>query len=226
MKRPVNMIKRLIEQCSDQDRDEWRDEAQTILSAIGSSAPTSHGVRGAIAAAFFESSALPSVLAAGWSRRPPSPATRSHTEVFEKDGRVIRILIVIQQQKAGKPRRQYPRGERDDIYCVQVRKRPTRTHIVRGTHPEESRGNREKTMQPTRSYSFRDFDILAVNMHPVTRRWTDFRYTLSGWLIPSNDHPSLIAHEQLVSLGPSGLWTCDLATSLEWLIREQQSKAV
>ena len=52
----------------------------------------------------------------------------------------------------------------------------------------------------TRPYSFRDFDILAVNMHPSSGDWKDFRYTLASWLLPRVNDVSLIEIMQRVVL--------------------------
>jgi hypothetical protein len=68
----------------------------------------------------------------------------------------------------------------------------------------------------TRPYRFGDFDILAVNMHPSSADWKNFRYTLASWLLPRAKDPSLIEIFQPVASVPNDVWTNDLRTCLRW----------
>jgi hypothetical protein len=70
----------------------------------------------------------------------------------------------------------------------------------------------------TRPYPFGAFDILAVNMQPATRKWSDFRFTVADWLLPRPDSPSLIEIHQPVALIPDDGWTDDLNTCLDWFL--------
>jgi len=225
MRRSVNAIKQLLDECSDQDRDEWKSHAQTILGAIRASDPTRGGVKGAIAAAFFVDGVMPRVVELGWKRTSEVPREAPFGIAIEKNGLVVRIVIAILQLDAGKPKRQHPRDGQGDRYIVQVQKKLSRNHAVNGG----GNAGRHELVEPkvlqARAYSFGDFDVLAVNMHPVTRRWTEFRYTWSTRLSASKDHPLLIATSQLVSLESSSQWTNDFAKCLDWLFEQTTGTA-
>jgi len=51
---------------------------------------------------------------------------------------------------------------------------------------------------------------------PTTHNWTDFRYTLSSWLIPRQANSRLIEIFQPVSLEPNDVWTDKLDVCLDW----------
>jgi hypothetical protein len=222
MRKSVNVIKQLLEECSDQDRDEWKSHAQTILGAIRGSHPTKRGVNGAIAAAFFENCALPAIEQHGWARATATQTNDPSSPVIEKNGRAVHVLIAILQFEAGKPRRQLSSAGREDQYVVQVQKKLSRVPVLH----IEPRDNGPRASVFPRAYSFGDFDVLAVNMQPVTRRWTDFRYTLAAWLAPFEKDTSLIAPAQSVSLESSGIWTDRLPACLDWLVDESRQRAI
>jgi hypothetical protein len=217
MRRSVNVIKQLLEECSDEDRDQWKSHAQTVLEAVRGSHPTRRGVRGAIAAAFFESSALPAALQAGWTPDPRIPRPDPFRCAIEKNGKVARILTGVLQVEAGKPVRQV--SERGDpIYVAQLPKRPSRVRIVKSADRARPAG---ETLPPgERGWRMTDFDVLAVSLQPITRHWSDFRYTLSSWLMPSRSHAAFVENLQPVPFETSGSWTSELLTCLEWLSRE------
>jgi hypothetical protein len=66
----------------------------------------------------------------------------------------------------------------------------------------------------TRPYRFGDFDILAVNMHPSSGNWRNFRYTLASWLLPRLANTGLIEIFQPVAATPNDVWTDDLGSCL------------
>ena len=68
----------------------------------------------------------------------------------------------------------------------------------------------------TRPYRFDDFDILAVNMHPSSGDWKNFRYTVASWLLPRAKDATLIEIFQPVASVPNNVWTDDLAVCLDW----------
>jgi hypothetical protein len=138
----------------------------------------------------------------------------------------VRILITILQLEAGKPRRQHPQNGQGDRYVVQVQKKLSRARVVKGGLNAEHRETGESKLSQARAYRFEDFDILAVNLHPATRRWTEFRFALSTRLTARKDQPSLIAASQLASLDPVGLWTNDFAVCLDWLLKETAGTAI
>ena len=99
MRKSVSVIKKLLDECTDEDRGEWKSHTQTILSAVRTSHPTRRGVTGAIASGFFENSAFPALAAFGWTLRRGLPED-PFTFAMEKDGRVVRVLIASLQPGA------------------------------------------------------------------------------------------------------------------------------
>jgi hypothetical protein len=212
VRRTVNVIKQLLEECIEEDRNQWKGDAQTVLAAVRASHPTRRGVKGAIAAAFFESNGLPVAMQAGWLRASGEHRPDLFRLAIEKDGRIVRILIGVLQVEAGKPvRRTSP--QREPSYVALLPKRP-RVRIVKGTARVKT--DSADPWQGKRGWSLADFDVLAVSLQPLTRRWSDFSYTLSGWLTPSRSNAVFVENLQPVSPDASGIWTNDLLTCLEW----------
>jgi hypothetical protein len=216
-------LKRLLEECSDVERaalldylqarlpqhaleKEWGVGGEVILSAIARSSDlTKRGVRGIIAEAIFERNVLASLK--GWEvlsfldNQPYDFLVRSR----EPDRREVRIQVKLQRMLKQQPmlaiqaNRYYP----NDMYVVEVQK-------TRG-------GIDVKTNEDTRPYRFGEFDILAVNMHPSTRNWNTFLFTLSNWLIPRSENKVLIEIFQPVPRAPNAAWTDNLEACLRWL---------
>jgi len=63
-----------------------------------------------------------------------------------------------------------------------------------------------------------------VNMHPSTREWNRFLFTLSNWLIPRNENKALIEIFQPVPRAPNAAWTDKLETCLQWLGTGEQKR--
>jgi hypothetical protein len=116
------------------------------------------------------------------------------------------------------PKRYYPKHYPEELFVVEVQK--TRT----GKKRSGLAGSAEEKSVATRPYRFGDFDILAVNMHPATHLWNNFRYTVADWLLPRADDNSLIEIFQPVSLGTSNVWTDDIAVCLEWISSGEQKQ--
>jgi hypothetical protein len=216
VRRSVNVIKQLLEECIDEDRNQWKSEAQTVLAAVRASHPTRRGVKGAIAAAFFESSALPAAMQAGWLRASGNHRPDPLRFAIERDGLIVRVLFGVLQVEAGKPVRRTSQ-QREPSYVVQLPRRP-RARVVKSTG--EMKTAEAPSWQGERGWSLADFEVLAVSLQPLTRQWSDFRYTLSGWLMPSRSNTAFVENLQTVSLDASGGWTNDLLTSLAWHLRE------
>ena len=192
---------------------EWGVGAEIILSAIARSSDlTKRGVRGIIAEAVFERNVLADLK--GWSAvrfvedRPYDFWLHSEAE----PRREARIQVKLQRMRKQEPmfaaqaNRHYPR----DMYVVEVQK-------TRG-------GFDPQTREDTRPYRFGEFDILAVNMHPATRDWNRFLYTVSDWLIPRHPNPALIEIFQPVPAGANDVWTDSLATCLDWLMAGERKR--
>jgi hypothetical protein len=78
----------------------------------------------------------------------------------------------------------------------------------------------------TRPYNFGDFDILAVNMHPSTGEWKNFRYTVASWLLPKPQNTHLIETLQPVAAIPNDAWTDDLGACLSWYENAKQFRVL
>jgi hypothetical protein len=118
--------------------------------------------------------------------------------------RDVRIQVKLQRMRQQQPmlasqaNRHYPA----EMFVVEVQK--TRGGIDLQTNEE------------TRPYRFGEFDVLAVNMHPSTRDWNKFLFTLSNWLVPRSPNTALIEIFQPVSQLANEYWTDNLETCLEW----------
>lgn len=230
MSESLENLKRLVTECSAEEQSalldylkarlpqhplekEWGVGADVILSAISRSSDlTRRGVRGIIAEAVFERNTLADLN--GWDvvrftdDRPYDFLIRSRGS----NPKEVRIQVKLQRMKAQQPmlaseaNRHYP----NDMYVVEVQK-------TRG-------GIDLQTNEDTRPYRFGEFDVLAVNMHPSTRDWNRFLFTVSDWLIPRSPNAALIEIFQPVSRTPNDCWTDILATCLDWLAAGQQKK--
>jgi hypothetical protein len=216
-------LKRLVDECTTEEQaalldylrsrlpqhpleKEWGVGAEVILSAISRSSDlTKRGVRGIIAEAIFERHILTGLT--GWEAvrfiddRPYDFLIRSNAS----NPKEVRIQVKLQRMKkqqamlASDANRHYP----NDMYVVEVQK-------TRG-------GIDLQTNEDTRPYRFGEFDILAVNMHPSTKDWNKFLFTLSRWLIPRSPDTALIEIFQPIPRLANDLWTDSLETCLEWL---------
>jgi hypothetical protein len=221
----VKSLKKLIDECSDTNRHEWTDEARTILEAVRrTSRPTKWKVKHTIAEAILKKITVPSIVDSGWKLRTTQTDNSSSGVVLERAGLFARVAIVLLQPATAKFRRIYRGQHSDSAYALEMQKKQMQTKAARGIAVGEAHETAETDYADERSYSFSDFDILAVNTHAVTRQWPDFRYTLSAWLRPHPGHQSLINIVQLVSLRPSDVWTDDLRICLERFSKLSQER--
>ena len=220
MNESINRIKRLLDACTDEERAsvldylkerhpehpleaEWGVSADVILSAISRSNDlTKRGIRGIIAEAIFERHTLSRLV--GWSA-VPLLEDRPYDFLIRLKKRELRIQVKLQRRKkqrvmmASEANPNYP----NDMYVVKVQK-------TRG-------GIDPTTGEDTRPYRYSDFDILAVNLHPSTNNWKEFRYTVSNWLLPRYENLALIEKFQPVAREPNESWTDSLGDCIEWL---------
>lgn len=234
MSESLEAISKLINECSEQDRKalklyfqkllphplerEWGIDADTILSAIRRSSDlTKRGVRGIIAEAVFVNEIIPTVAASGWQ---PVDFSGDHPyDALLKNGEShARIQVKLQRLQEGVPKIYCPKHyEQGSLFVVEVQKTRTGKKIAE----KNITGNvtvraTESNTENTRPYSFGDFDILAVNMHPSSRNWRNFRYTVASWLLPRPANTSLIEIFQPVAAIPNDVWTDNLDTCLRW----------
>jgi len=224
----LDKLKQQIDQCNDQERNllfeylrtklpehplekEWGVRAEIILSAISRSSDlTKRGVRGIIAEAVFDRGILSPLK--GWKAIPfvedkPYDFLLQTLEQKPREARIqVKLQRMLKQQpmRAVEANRHYP----SDMHVVEVQK-------TRG-------GFDPQTNEDTRPYRFGEFDVLAVNLHPSTRNWNCFLYTLSAWLLPRYPDTNLIEIFQPVPSGPNDVWTDDLPKCLEWLKAGEQ----
>jgi hypothetical protein len=221
----VKSLKKLIDECSDTNRHEWTDEARTILEAVRrTSRPTKWKVKHTIAEAILKKITVPSIVDSGWDLRTTQANNSSPGVVLERDGLLARVEIVLLQPATAKFRRIYRGQHSESAYALEMQKKQMQTKSAKTIAVGEAHGAAEADYADERSYSFSDFDILAVNTHAATRQWPDFRYTLSAWLRPHPSHQSLINMVQLVSLRPSDSWTNDLGICLDWFSKLNQER--
>ncbi len=235
MTESLEAIRKLIDECSEEGRralklylrrlvphpleHEWDIDADTILSAIGRSSDlTKRGVRGIIAEAVFVNEVVPTVAASGWQ---PVDFSGDHPydALLKKSELAARIQVKLQRLEEGKPKLYYPKHyEEGSLFVVEVQKTRTGERISKKTLSGTGRTatTTEAVTESTRPYSFGDFDILAVNMHPSSGNWRNFRYTVASWLLPRPANTGLVEIFQPVAAIPNDVWTDDLGTCLSW----------
>lgn len=226
----IDELKEILAECTDEERvalfdylkarqpqhpleKEWGVGAEVILSAISRSSDlTKRGVRGIIAEAVFERNILAGLK--GWEAvrfvedRPYDFLLRQGSGGVREARIQVKLQRMLKQQPmlASQANRHYPK----DFFVVEVQK-------TRG-------GFDPQTNEDTRPYRFGEFDILAVNMHPSTKDWNNFLYTLSDWLIPRHPNSTLVEIFQPVPSTPGDKWTNSLDTCLGWLIAGEKRK--
>ncbi|WP_353068793.1 hypothetical protein RBB75_17280 [Tunturibacter empetritectus] len=235
MTEQIEEIEKLIAECSTDEQKvlkqrlstlvphplekEWGIDAETILTAIRRSSDlTKRGVRGIIAEAVFENSVSPSVEQYGW-RPTVLVGDLSYDAQLKKGVTSARIQIKLQRLEKGMPKLYYPRHyDEGSLYVVEVQKtrsgEKTTKQILQGS--DTTLETPDSITLQTRPYRFGDFDILAVNMHPSSGDWKNFRYTVASWLLPRLKDENLIEIFQPVAAVPNDVWTDDLATCLGW----------
>lgn len=237
MNESIDLIKKLISECSVDEQkalkqylrsllphpleSEWGIDADTILSAIRRSSDlTKRGVRGIIAEAVFENAVLPSIKTSGWEPVVIVGNT-SYDMHLQRGDSSARIQIKLQRLEKGAPKLYYPKHyEAGSLYVVEVQKtrsgeKTTKQHLPGA---EATAQATDRVTVQTRPYRFGDFDILAVNMHPSSGDWKNFRYTVASWLLSRAQDKSLIEIFQPVASVPNQIWADDLAVCLDWFV--------
>ncbi len=245
MSESLAVISKLIDECSEEDRKalkvhlrrlmphplerEWDIDADTILSAISRSSDlTKRGVRGIIAEAVFVDEVCPSVSESGWQCIDIN-GDYPYDALLRKGERKARIQVKLQRLEEGVPKLYYPKHyEKGSLFVVEVQKTRTGVRTAAKTLPgtDTTITATESVTVKTRPYSFVDFDILAVNMHPSSGSWKNFRYTVASWLLPRPADETLIEIFQPVAAVPNEVWTDDLATCLKWFEEGTQRRVL
>jgi hypothetical protein len=149
---------------------EWGTTAEAIMTAIARSPDlTQRGIRGILAEATFEELILPELTGTEWN-----PVTivghQGYDFLLRKASKRVRIQVKLQRRERGVPK-EYAARSRAALNCP-----PGRMYVV---EVQKTRGG-ERQGRKTRPYDFRDFDILAVNLHPSTGNWQRFLYTVAN----------------------------------------------
>jgi hypothetical protein len=139
---------------------------------------------------------------------------QSYDFLIESGPVQIRIQVKLQRKERGEPK-EYAARSRAALKC------PEGTMYV--VEVQKTRSG-ERQGQATRPYRFGDFDILAVNLHPATKNWTRFVFTVGNWLLPRASDPSLIEIFQPVPLVPDDFWTDDLNRCIDWFLSGSQRR--
>ncbi|MCC6970835.1 MAG: hypothetical protein IT434_11520 [Phycisphaerales bacterium] len=185
---------------------EWRVPAEVILEAISRSPDLSkRGVRGLIAEAFFDQIVTRGIR--GWKKDTP-PGNHAYDCLLTSESGTVRVQVKTQRRKAGKP-----------MFAAEAMRRLSANKYVVET--QKTRAGKGPDGKDTRPYRFEEFDILAVNMEPSTNDWTQFRYTLSRWLIPSAKNAETMLKFQPVSAKPDNDWTDSLETAIGWFLADR-----
>lgn len=180
--------------------------AETILEAIDRSSDlTLRGVRGVIAEAVFKQYVLPPMLVTGWIDKPLL-GDGAFDFLLGNGEHDLRIQVKMQRQ-----RRQHPMlaneankklfNNAGDMWVVET---------------QRTRGGKNASGEKTRPYRFGDFDILAVSLHPATKDWTRFIYTLGAWLVADPTDPLLVFKYQPIPRLGNQDWTESLSEAIGW----------
>ncbi|MGA2250378.1 hypothetical protein [Terracidiphilus sp.] len=208
---------------------EWEIDGDDILSSIYRASDLSRrGIRGLLAEYFFETNIIPSVLRRGWTSVQTPAGDWPYDCLLERDGKRVSIQVKLQRLERGLPKRFHARHYEQIYYDVEVQKTRTGQRRLRKQDNVQSALPDPEMVPPiaTRPYPFGAFDILAVNMQPATKRWTEFRFTVGTWLLERLNAPDLIEIHQPVSLEPDEVWTDDLSTCLEWFLSGKKKKVL
>lgn len=245
MSESVETISKLIYECPEEDRRAlrlylqrllphpleraWGIDADTILSAISRSSDlTKRGVRGIIAEAVFVNEIMPTAAVSGWQTVAFS-GDHPYDALLRKGELDARIQVKLQRLELGVPKLYYPKHyESGSLFVVEVQKTRTGEKTAKKTLPgaESTITTTESITVSTRPYSFGEFDILAVNMHPSSGSWKSFRYTVASWLLPRPANTSLIEIFQPVAAVPNDVWTDSLIECLNWYEAAKQFRVL
>jgi len=190
--------------------------AEVILEAISRASDlTLRGIRGIIAEAAFKQYKInPLVENKIWQEIPLIGDHSYDFAIADAIGQVT-IQVKMQRQKEQRP-----------MLASEASKRlfPTLTNFF-VVETQRTRGGRDGDGAATRPYRYGSFDILAVALHPSTRDWSLFLYTLERWLIPTPEKANEIFKYQPVPTFLNDDWTNDLEVAIRWL-REGQDKQI
>lgn len=190
--------------------------AEVILEAISRATDlTLRGIRGIIAEAAFKHEIVMPFIENSPNWREV-PLMGDHPFDFALEDQIGRVTIQVKMQRQ-KEQRPMLASEANRTMFHHLD-----DHFVVET--QRTRGGRSMDGTDTRPYRSREFDLLAVAMHPSTKNWSDFLYTVERWLVrtPGADH--LMFKYQPVPKMPNHLWTDDLQTAINWFRSDIQQQ--
>ena len=169
------------------------------------------GVRGIIAEAIFAEKIVAPLATMGWGV-VHFVGDQPYDFLISNAGVNLRIQVKLQRLEKGIPKiaskRRYPGDE--EFFIVEVQK--TRT------------GKDAATQEDTRPYRFGELDILAVSMHPSTKDWNKFLFTVGDWLLPRLENEALIEIMQPVPKEPNDVWTDKLDIAVGWVAAKEKKR--
>lgn len=178
-------------------------EAEIILEAIDRASDlTLRGIRGVIAEAAFATDVVGRLD--GW--QDVTPAGDAPYDFLLRDSHgEVRVQVKLQRQRAHRPMLsdQTPRwaGLPPGMFVVET---------------QRTRGGTTAGGEDTRPYRFGEFDLLAVSLHPSTRNWSSFVYTVADWLVPHPENAKWIQKYQAVPSQADVHWTDDFLQAVTW----------
>lgn len=227
----VERVKQWLARCSPAQREEifrhlrhefaihpletaLHTKAEIILEAIHRAGGlTLRMMRGVIAEAAFEVEVVDRLKK--WEKLPRvgDPPYDFHLT----DGRGdVRVQVKLQRSKGGEP-------WLANVARKAFRSLPAAVYVV---ETWRTRGGKDKaTGRATRPYRFGEFDLLAVCMSPVTKRWDVFMYTVANWLLPDPSNATEIFKYQPVAGTPNDDWTDDFVRAVRWF-RSSRRKTI
>lgn len=184
--------------------------AEIILEAIARSSDlTLRGVRGVIAEAAFVTDVIAGLQ--GWQNLE-IPGGASYDFLLRDHVGDIRIQVKLQRQVTQRPMWSEEAPRRCGL--------PAGQYVV---ETQRTRGGKTADGSKTRPYRFDEFDLLAVSLHPSTRDWSTFVFTLRSWLVPDAEDPACIQTYQAVPKEPDEhYWTGSLLQAVSWLRSGEQ----
>lgn len=223
----VEQIKHLLGLCTEEQRREifnllraefpihaieskLNAQAEIILEAIDRASDlTLRGIRGVIAEAAFEINVVRNLV--GW-RDIPLDRDYSYDFLLEDEKGQVKVQVKMQRLTAHRPMMANEGYAYlpSDMYVVETQR--TRGGVNPGTNED------------TRPYRFGEFDILAVSMHPSTKNWAAFMYTVARWLVARPENDNQLLKYQPVAITPNGEWTANFQTCVEWLRSGEEKK--
>ena len=185
---------------------ELNTNAEVILDAIHRGSDlTLRGIRGIIAECTFALDVAQNLI--GWEDVTPK-GDHPYDFLLKDTIGQVRVQVKMQRQEKQLPKIAQPTSKAWSFL-------PRAMYLV---ETQRTRGGKNsQTGEKTRPYAFDQFDILAVSLHPSTKDWASFMYTVTAWLLPTEGNPNCLQVFQPVAQQPDEYWTNEFLESVKWL---------